>query len=343
MRIFHIIAGGEYGGAETFFVDLVQALSRRGLEQHAFTRPFDLRLKQLEGAGCSVTAAGMGGPLDFLSPVKLNRALKETRPDVTLSWMSRAARLARSGPWINIGRLGGYYNLKYYKQCDHLVCNTPNIVSHCVDNGWDKDRVSFIPNFSPLVVCDPLDRKTLETPEDAPVLLILARLEESKGVDLALRALADIANAYLWIAGTGSQLTALGKMANELDVQDRVRFLGWRTDRDALLQAADICLVPSRQEPFGNVILNAWENMTPVVASKSQGPSFLIEQDVNGLLFPVDDADALTEAIRRLVQDSGLAERLTANGKEQVNGPYSLETVVDAYCRLFERVQKSQS
>ena len=340
MRIFHIIAGGRFGGAETFFLDLVEALSHRSLCQHAFTRPFPERLARLDQSECTTTTARMGGPLDFFSKHKLTRSLQTTAPDVALSWMSRAAHLAQPGPWVNVGRLGGYYDLKYYSSCDYLICNTPNIVQHCIDHGWPSEKVDYIPNFSPSVECTPIGKASLFTPEDAPVLLVLARLEDSKGVDVALRAVQDVPGAYLWIAGTGSKDGALRSWSKSLGIDDRVRFLGWRTDREALLKSADICLVPSRQEPFGNVIVNAWTNGVPVVAAACAGPSFLIENETNGLLVPIDDSQALANAVQRLLSDRSLTERLTLGGGKLAEGPFSKNVVVDAYCGLFDRLVK---
>ncbi len=283
----------------------------------------------------------MGGPLDFLSKTKLKRTLCAENPDIVLSWMSRAAHLVQPGPWTNIGRLGGYYDLKYYHGCDFLVCNTPDIVNHCIDNGWPAGKVDCIPNFSPAVASAAVDKASLSTPDDAPVLLILARLEDTKGIDVALRALKDLPDTYLWIAGEGAKENSLRALSKSLNVNDRVRFLGWRADREALLKTADVCLVPSRHEPFGNVIVNAWTNGIPVVAATSQGPAFLIENEVNGLLVPIGDSQALAFAVQRVVQDQDLADRLIAGGRVQADGPFSRDTVTNAYCDLFARLVKS--
>ena len=283
----------------------------------------------------------MGGLLDFFSKGKLKSTLRSETPEIVLSWMNRAAHLVQPGPWINIGRLGGYYDLKYYRGCDFLVCNTPDIAKHCIENGWPADKVDYIPNFSPVVDSPAVDKLAISTPEGAPVLLVLARLEDAKGIDVALRSLKVIPDAYLWIAGEGSKEGALKSLAKSLGVEERVRFLGWRADREALLKTADVCLVPSRHEPFGNVIVNAWANNTPVVAAASQGPSFLIKNTVNGLLFPIDDSQALANSIQQVLNDQNFADQLIDGGREQARGPFSRDTVVRAYCDLFERRLKA--
>lgn len=340
MRLLHTIAGGRHGGAERFFVDLAGALARRGIAQHALTRPYAARLEELSAFGCSVTTVPMGGPFDLLSRWKVNRAAAAFAPDISLAWMNRGARFSPRGVWSTVGRLGGYYDLKYYRGCDHLVCNTPGLVQHCIDHGWPQDRVDYIPNFSPVIVADPIERVSVTTPDDASVLLVLARLEKTKAVDVAITALTHLPEAYLWVAGEGSCENDLRALATSLGVADRVRFLGWRDDREALLAAADVCLVPSRHEPFGNVVVNAWASHAPVIAAASEGPSFLIDDEKNGLLVPVDNPSAMADAAARILNDEGLALSLVAGGEVSTKEKYSEDAVVSAYVELFERLKR---
>lgn len=342
MRLLHIIAGGRHGGAETFFTDLVRGLSQTGIEQHAITRSYPDRLSHLHDSACEYTVSSLGGPLDLLSSLKVKRATNAFAPDVVLAWMNRAARFAPSGRWKTVGRLGGYYDLKYYRGCDHLVCNTPDLVRHCTDHGWPEDCVTYIPNFSPTIDVEPVGRDNLDTPEDATVMLVLARLEEVKAIDVAIRSLVEVPKGYLWVAGEGALEQELRSLAASLGVAERVRFLGWRKDREALLSAADICLVPSRYEPFGNVVVNAWVSGTPLIAANSQGPSFLIQHEQNGLLVKVDDPTAMGQAIKTLSADAELAERLVAGGRGSVTGSFSEVAVVTAYQSLFEKLLQNR-
>ncbi len=338
MRLLHSIAGGRHGGAERFFIDLVRALSRRGVDQHAVSRPFKQRLKQLTSLNCEVTQAQMGGLFDWSSQGKANGAAAAFAPNINLAWMSRGARYSPKGPWVTVGRLGGYYKLKYYRHCDHLICNTPNLVRYCVDNGWPEDRVDYIPNFSPKVDVEPVDRQSLSTPIGATVLLVLARLEKTKSVNVAIKALTNLPELHLWIAGEGSCERDLRALAASLGVAERVNFLGWREDREALLRSADICLVPSSHEPFGNVVVNAWANRTPVIATVSEGPSFLIKDEANGLLVPVGDSSALADAVSRVMSQQELAYSLVVGGEAAMSESFSEEAVASAYIGLFKRL-----
>ena len=340
MRLLQVMAGGANGGAERFFEDLAGAFGRAGIEQACAIRGYPERIKALSGAECEIIHLPFAGPFDVLTPWKLRRLAKAWRPQVVLGWMNRACRALPTGPWVNIGRLGGYYNLKYYRRCDHLVCNTPDIREHVIREGWPEDRAHYIPNFCSVDPAPATDRAALQTPQDAKVLLILARLEAVKGIDVAIRALASIPGAFLWVAGSGTLEKELKELAALCGVQDRVRFLGWRNDRSSLLKAADVCLVPSRYEPFGNVVLNAWAHEVPLIAASSQGPRFLIRGGEDGLVVPTDDPSALAEAVIQLLKTPDLAASLVMRGADRVDNEFSEIEVVRRYRELFENLSR---
>jgi len=340
VRLLQVLAGGLHGGAERFYEDLVVGLAKTGVDQACAIRPFPLRAARLSASGCRVTQLMFGGFLDIVTRMRLAKLAKLENPDVILGWMNRACAILPEGPWVNVGRLGGYYSLKYYRRCHHLVCNTPDIVDYVVREGWPANRAHFIPNFTPVDDSPPADRASLDTKAGDKVLLILARLHKVKGVDVAIRALAAIPGAVLWIAGDGALEGALRSLAENEGVADRVRFLGWRDDRSALLRAADVCLVPSRYEPFGNVVINAWAHGVPLVAAASQGPSFLIRDGEDGLKVPVDDAHALAVAVNALLGDGGLSGRLRAGGFERVRKEFSEDAVVQRYMDLLSTVRR---
>jgi len=334
MRLIQAMAGAAHGGAETFFVDLARAFARAGDTQALAVRPALDRTAALQDVG-PVTELPFGGPLDIYSPWKLKSLAREFKPDVVMGWMNRASRVLPRGAWVNVGRLGGYYDLKYYRRCHHLICNTPDIRDYVVREGWPVARAHYVPNYCPVEKVPAIPREMVDTPAGAKVLLILARLQPVKGIDVAIRALADVPDAYLWIAGEGPLEGDLKKLTAECGVASRVKFLGWRDDRAALLATADVCLVPSRFEPFGNVVVNAWAHGVPLVAAASQGPGFLVRDGADGLKVPVDDAPALAAAINAVLKDDALAKKLAAGGLARAAGEFSEAAVVDGYRAVF--------
>jgi glycosyltransferase involved in cell wall biosynthesis len=336
MSVLHLLGTSGEGGAETYFVDLVTALARDGVAEAAAVRRHAAREAALKAAGVPVKVLGFGGPFDILTRTAAAGWAQVNGAKVALAWMNRAARHTPKGPWARIGRLGGYYNLKYYKGFDHLVANTEDIAEWVVGQGWPAGKVSHIPNFAAAPEdAAPLDRASLATPEDAPLLLSMGRLHEAKAHDVTLTALAALPDAWLWIAGAGPLEAKLKGMAQALGVADRVRFLGWRTDAAALYRAADVCVFPSRYEPLGNVVIQAWAHGLPVVAAESAGPKALIEDGEDGLLVPIDNAQALAAGVRRVLDDPMLRIRLVQKGAERVEAEFSQAAVVARWRELF--------
>ena len=251
--------------------------------------------------------------------------------------MNRATlMLPSNGKFIHVGRLGGYYNLKYYQGCDHLVANTEGIADYLRKNGWGEEQVHYLPNFVNAIKVPAIKRNLFSTPEGVPLILALGRLHENKAFDVLFEAVSRVPNAYLWLAGEGPLRKSLEEWAEKLKINQRVRFLGWRQDVEALFAAVDILVCPSRHEPLGNVVIEAWAQEVPVVASNSVGPGSLINQGENGILFPVNDATALARALERLISDEGLCRRLVVQGRHVYENNFTEKLVVDKYLKFFE-------
>jgi glycosyltransferase involved in cell wall biosynthesis len=343
MRVLHAIAGRAEGGAEAFFERLAAALARRGLTQQAAIREFPGRRDRLRAAGIEVVELGFGGALDLATRFALKRRIAAFRPDIVLSWMSRATRhtprpTARL-PFAHVARLGGYYDMKHYRACEALIANTEDIAEHCRRGGIADARVHVIPNFVAEQLAEPLARAEL-APAGAPLLLCLGRLHPNKAFEVAIGALAEIPGAVLAIAGAGEERGKLEAQAVRLGLADRVRFLGWREDAARLIRTADFVLVPSRREPLGNVVLEGWAQGTPVIAAASLGPAALIRHGENGLLVPVEDAASLAAEITRAAGDNALRTRLIEGGRRTLLAEFSEPAIVARYLDLFERMRR---
>lgn len=336
MSVLHLLGTAGEGGAETYFVDLVKALKRAGVPEACAIRGNTARETRLARAGVPVKVLRFGGPIDILTRPAAAGFASLQKTKVALAWMNRAARHTPRGPWARIGRLGGYYSLKYYRGFDHLVANTEDIAEWIVGQGWPAGKVSCIPNFAAAPPqAEAVDRASLATPPDVPLLLAMGRLHENKAHDVSLQALVQLPDAWLWIAGVGPLEAKLRGMAEALGVADRVRFLGWRTDASALYRTADVCIFPSRFEPLGNVVIQAWAHGLPVVAAASQGPGALIREGQDGLLVPIDDPDALAGGARRLLADQALRARFARAGAARVAAEFSEAAVVGQWKALF--------
>lgn len=320
MRIAHILGSAALGGAEAFYERLVPALAAAGEEVLAVTRRDAGRRARLQAAGVTPVELPFGNVFDLRTRPLLAGVLDRFGPEVVVAWQNRASLYAgrarrRGAGWTLVGRLGGYYDLKYYRRCDHLVGNTRDLRGWLVRQGWPEDRAHFVPNFARDLAGTPPAR--LPAPEGAVRLLALGRLHPNKAFDVLLRALPALPGVHLSLAGEGPERGALERLARQLGIADRVAFLGWREDIGALLAGCDLFVCPSRHEPLGNVVLEAWSAGRPVIAAAAQGPTEMIRAGETGLLVPVDAPAALAEAIGGLVADPARAAMLAAAGRAE--------------------------
>lgn len=339
VTVVQALAGAPFGGAENFYTRLVCALAEAPeLRQVAFTRQNPQREASLRAAGVPVQTFRFGGPLNLYDRWRYRHALKRLAPDVVLTYMNRASGLTPAGDYQLMCRLGHYYDLKYYRHADHWIGITRGLCDHLVRGGMPADRVHQIPNFAAETDPQPLPRADFDTPGGVPLLLAAGRLHRNKAFDILLQALAALPDAWLWLAGDGPEREALEKQVLELGLGERVRFLGWRDDVGALMRSADLFICPSRHEGLGSIVVESWYHRCPIVATRSQGPGELIEDQRTGLLTPVDEVAPLVSAISSLLQDPAAARQLADNAHHHYQAHYSRAHISRQYVQLLQHV-----
>lgn len=341
MKIIHVMAGRHSGGAETYSTDVMLSLHKAGIEQIVVMPRSALRFDELQKAGLTMAPEILDYRFAPLQRFFLKRLIRREKPNIIHTWMRRAASLVPANiRQPVIGWFGGYYDPRHFERCTHFVGVTKDIVAHMVRNDVDADRAFFIPTFPDIAAMPPIDRNTLATPKDVKVFLTLSRLHPKKGLDTFLKALATMPDCYGWMAGDGPLQKELETLATKLGIMERVRFLGWRTDRAALLRSADVCVLPSRYEPFGTVILEAWAAGTPLVACKSAGPAAHVDDGMNGLLVEIDDVEGLANAMHRATNDEALRQKLIAQGFAAYIKDYTRESVTQQWVRFYNQLMK---
>lgn len=340
MKILHIMAARGTGGAETYSTDIMLSLHQEGeANQLCVVAPDAPRTDEMQESGMALATDVLKCRIRFIQRRRLIKLIEEFQPDIIHCWMRRAASLMPT--WTAcpvIGWFGGYYDPANFKRCNQFIGCTQGIADHMVENGVPINNAHYIPTF-PTVKDEPAtNRASLDTPEGAPLILALSRLHEKKGLDTLLDAVSTIPEAYLWLAGDGPLEKKLKKQMQNLGMEDRVRFLGWRSDRGALLRACDICTMPSRYEPFGTVILEAWAAQKPFVAAASAGPAAHIRDGENGLIVPIDDIKSLNKALNRAIQNKDLCQHMVDTGYAEYQSRFTREAVTTQMKALYREM-----
>ncbi|AHC73676.1 glycosyltransferase [Candidatus Endolissoclinum faulkneri L5] len=338
MRILSIIAGAANGGAETFFVNLTSALAAAGETCSTVIRPNYHRRATLEANGVWVSEAPFYSFMDCYTKNSICRMVTKFQPDIVLSYMSRASAFMPEGTHVKVARLGGLYNLDHFLNCEHLICITEGIRRYVIDHGWPNDRCSVIYNFAECDKTAALDRAALGVPEGAKVIFTPSRLHRVKGLDVLMRAIADQTQIHLWIAGSGPEKKLLKKLSIELGISDRVTFFGWRSDTGAFFRSCDIVALPSRYEPFGTVMLEAWAYGKPLISTDTDGPVEFVCNGIDGLIVTKDEVNPLRDALLLMIQDNELANRLSKAGSARHAAEFSKFACVTNYTTLFQKL-----
>ncbi len=199
--------------------------------------------------------------------------------------------------------------------------SAPDVSVDVIPNGVDVER--FQPAASP-------------RDDDVVRLLFVGRLTYQKGVDVFLQALHELDGRIQFeaeLVGDGGARSQLERMAEDFGLSDRVRFIGW-CDRDDVAvhyQAADIFVLPSRDEGMPNVLLEAMASGLPVIATRVVGNKELVRDGHTGFLVPPEDPQGLANVVGQVVDRKELVECMGCAGRALVEGRYTWSQMAGEY------------
>jgi glycosyltransferase involved in cell wall biosynthesis len=253
-------------------------------------------------------------------------------------WMSRSVR-------------------KAMRTVDALVGVSQFVARSLVDNGYEARRTHAVLNaIDPSAWDYRLDprpvRHALGIPITAPVIACAGRLFRGKGQDDVIRAVAriqaEVPDLRLLVIGGDDRLVMqtsfteeLRALARDLGVADKVIFTGHRADMPALLAACDVFALPSYQEPFGLVYLEAMAMKKPVVALNDGGTPEVVEHGRSGLLTPPGDLFALAEHLLVLLRDPELRSRMGEYGRRQVEARFTPQRMANDAAQVYAALTQS--
>lgn len=295
----------------------------------------------------------------------LNRTIINYRPDllvgslietsnalIFLSYLT-CPKAYRHTHWVIIEhnntfkRFEDYYpafeNNHFWNQFTRIIFKNANKVI-AVSEGVKKGLVSHyqIEPEKIYVIYNQVDifsiQKVLPAVIDTPFILSAGRLHSQKRFDAVIRAFAKISdqvNAHLYILGKGNLESDLKRLAQSLDITEKVHFLGFRADLWSYMKASQLFILSSKYEGFGNVIIEAMACGCPVVSYDCDyGPSEIIDHRKNGMLVPDGDEERLADAIVDVLTDDKLHQRLKENGLARA-ADFSSSDVARKYEKVF--------
>jgi glycosyltransferase involved in cell wall biosynthesis len=343
LRVLHLCAGNLYGGVERIVAECAASRALTPAMTPAFAVCFDARLaREIDEAGARCARLG---PVRVSRPWTVAKArrrlaaiLESDRPHAVIchsSWMfALAAPVIRTAGgsatlalWLHDRVSGRTWPERWARMTvPDLVVSNSRFTDETVGTMYPVVPRAVV--YAPVAPAESLSnderrafRKALGAAGDAPVVLMACRFEAWKGHQDLLAAISGIADPWrLWIAGGPQRSTEedylrlLRTRVASLGIADRVSFIGERPDIPAVMRAADVLCQPnSGPEPFGIAFVEALHAGLPVVTT-AIGGALEIVTDACGRLVPPADPAALEAALRRLLTDATLRQRLGAAG-----------------------------
>ena len=234
-------------------------------------------------------------------------------------------------------KLHNYVQLERYRYVHTLIGTTEDQRQHALKLNWPEDRVTVIPNFSRILPVD-----TARLPEGRPLrLLSYGRYVHKKGFDVLLRALNVLVDsgvdAQLTIGGSGPEAETLALLAEELGVSDRVVLGVWIDDVAIALDQSDVFMLPSRDEPFGIVMLEAMARGLPIVTTRTQGPSQVLT-DETAYFADIDSVEMLADALQQIAKNPEKAKGKAAAALDLYRTTYHEDAVLPQFEELYRSV-----
>lgn len=358
MRITFVVPSIRCGGAERILTAMANYWAEKGKEvtilsfdkteaRVFYTLSSNIKLVSLDMLGNSKTHVGRLND-NIRRFVTLRKAIQSTRPDIIISFLIRTnvrvlfASLGlqlpiiiseRSDPFLaQPGRLWQMLAKIIYPRAAGITVFTAHAANYFSPSLRKKLRV--IPN--PVA---PANYKAV--PQDGLHRLVaVGRLEYVKGFDLLLKAFAlvrqQLPSARLTIWGEGSKRLELESLCEALGLVGYVQFPGITKDIAKVLAEADLFVQSSRWEGFGNALCEAMAVGLPVISTNCSGPKEIIRNGIDGQLVPVENIDALANAILALLHDFSRRQTLAKNALE-ITKRFALPDIMKQWELLLEK------
>jgi L-malate glycosyltransferase len=356
-RLFLMIDSLQTGGSERQFAALSRAIDQKSFRVHLGC--IQAKGAFLDGLGCVETfplGGSLYGPKAARTVLRLRNYLRKDEIAIAHAFdfytnlvLVAAAKMA--GVPVVVGsqrqlgdlltRAQSAAQLMAFRWCDAVICNSAAAAERLVNLGLRKDKVSVIWNGLPDTA---FEEAPPALPKRAGLLRVgmIARMNTpAKNHSVFLRAAAHVRqefpHAEFVIAGDGPLRAKLETEARELGLGDRVRFLGDRRDIPAVLASLDLSVLPSTSESLSNAILESMAAGVPVVATNVGGNPELVS-DQRGIMVPLGDEAALSDAIERMLRESLTRLEMSENCRKFAREHFTLNKMRACHEQLYSEL-----
>jgi glycosyltransferase involved in cell wall biosynthesis len=357
------------GGMKNHLIDLVEGLNKKGYRLAVISPPNDSLKSALSAIDVPFYQLPMShglSPTDLGAVWRLSGMLRALKPDLFHIHGNKSALVGRPAAFLagvpavvltvhnflvyrNARRpmrsLANLAQRRLTSGIDRIIAVSDSLKKNLVENeGLSASQIEVIHNG---IDYDRWQEKTVGSRPDSGLkesgfaVLAVGRLVDWKGHDVLIKAAAEFRDAspdiQVAIAGEGPMRAELERLIRASGPEQNVSLLGHVADIRALLARADLFVLPSINEPFGIVLLEAMALGLPVIATDAGGVPEIITDDQNGVLVPPADAAALSRAISTLAADAAKRRRLGDCARITVKERFALQEIIERTEEVYKR------
>ena len=304
MKITQVMLNKKFGGVERIVVDMCIGLAARGHKVQAIVDKDFTHQYLLDHENIEITPIAILSRHDPFAKRRVKKVLKQFNPDVVHIHLRKGIAIAlNSCRKLNLKTCTSMHNYgraKIYDGVDRICVPTKAIEHHMISEGINRDKLRFIPNFSKMEnIYQPNTIKPVVN------LFSFGRFVHKKGFDILIEAIALIKHPalpfHLYIAGAGEERESLTTRIKQYDLSDQVSVIPWVDDVQDFIDRNDVFILPSREEPFGLVVLEAMARGKLIIAHNNQGPAELLNEDSAYLYSPNSPQKLASEIEKALI------------------------------------------
>ncbi len=344
VKIANILLSNQNGGVEQSFVGYCRILKNLGHEVLAIVGEEAPYIKDLQSLDIQIIQVKNSfGYYDFPAISKIKKSLENFGCQLVFAHTGRAIILAKKSikklsKKIPLIAVNHSRNVKRSIGADIVLSVNKEIFYKTVDLGQAANRSFVMPNF---IDIDKNEEQKFELKDfilnqDKPIVIgTIARLAKEKNLEFLIEAVKILSDQNyqikLKIAGSGQEEQGLRNLCTSLNLNQQVEFLGWIEDKKSFFSQIDIFCLPSKEETFGIVLLEAMLYNKPIVTTNTDGAKMILKDKISGILVDNSDqtklASLIASAILDLLNNPEIIFDLTTNAKRDLVKFYSTQAV----------------
>jgi len=245
------------------------------------------------------------------------------------------------------GLIAKRYNIKLQDFADKILSVSKGIENELADNGFNRDKLTTIYNSVSTDKINSMSKQKINSEHESifdkkyKIIISAGRFVEQKNYQLLIESYMEVnknIKCRLVIIGEGPDRNKLEKIIKDNNQQENIYLLGWQGNPYKFMKQSDLFVLSSDWEGFPNVVLEALACGIPIISTDCPtGPNEIIQNNINGVLVPVNDKIELANAISKVLSDKSYAKKLSSKGKERALD-FSVDKITSQYEKLINEV-----